>query len=107
MGLIFPQSVQDALPAIASFLDSPEPLLRERTVNALGRIRRGRYSVIEPYGTGLFHIASDEEPKVRLSFIWAAEIIATNHSQNREYFLFVDVAIGSAVSTDSVPAFHR
>ncbi len=81
--------------------------MRERTVNALGRIGRGRYSVIEPYGTGLFRFASDEEPKVRLSFIWAAENIATNHSQNREYFLFVDVAIGSAVSTDSVPAFHR
>ena len=38
MGLSYPQSVQDAVPAIASFLDSPEPLLRERAVNALGRI---------------------------------------------------------------------
>ena len=38
MGLAHPMSVQDAVPAIASFLDSPEPLLRERAVNALGRI---------------------------------------------------------------------
>ena len=49
MGLIYPQSVQDTVPAIASFLDSPEPLLRERAVNALGRIGRGSYPVIEPY----------------------------------------------------------
>ena len=78
MGLLFPQSVQDALPAIASFLDSPEPLLRERAVNAIGRIGRGDYSLIKPYWTNLFHFASDEEPKVRLAFIWASENIATN-----------------------------
>ena len=78
MGLIYPQSVQDAVPSIAFLLNSPEPLLRERAVNALGRIGRGSYSVIEPYWAGLFRFASDEEPKVRLSFIWASENIATN-----------------------------
>ena len=78
MGLIYPQSVQDTVPTIASFLDSPEPLLRERAVNALGRIGRGDYSLIEPYWTGMFRFASDEESKVRLAFIWASENIATN-----------------------------
>ena len=78
MGLVYPQSVQDAVPAIASLLDSPEPLLRERAVNALGRIGRGSYPVIEPYWTDLFRFACDEEPKVRLAFIWASENIATN-----------------------------
>ena len=78
MGLIYPQAAQDAVPTIASFLDSPEPLLRERAINALGRIGRGRYQVIEPYWTGLFRFASDEEPKVRLAFIWASENIAVN-----------------------------
>ena len=78
MGLVYPQSVQDAVPAIACFLDSSEPLLRERAINALGRIGRGRYQVIEPYWTGLFRFASDEEPKVRLAFIWASENIAVN-----------------------------
>ena len=78
MGLVYPQPAQDAVPTIASFLDSPEPLLRERAINALGRIGRGRYQVIEPYWTGLFRFASDEEPKVRLAFIWASENIATN-----------------------------
>ena len=78
MGFAYPRPVQDTVPAIASFLDSPEPLLRERAVNAIGRIGRGEYSFIEPYWTGLFRFASDEEPKVRLSFIWASENIAMN-----------------------------
>lgn len=78
MGLKYPESVQDAVPAIASFFDSPEPLLRERAVNAIGRIGRGSYPVIEQYWTALFRFASDEEPRVRLAFIWASENIATN-----------------------------
>ena len=78
MGLLYPQSVQDAVPVIVVFFDSPEPLLRERSVNAFGRIGRGAYSVIEPYWEDLFRFASDVEPRVRLSFIWASENIATN-----------------------------
>ena len=85
MGLAYPRQVQDIVPAIASFLDSPEPLLRERAVNAIGRIGRGEYSFIEPYWTGLFRFASDEEAKVRLSFIWASENIATNTPDIYEY----------------------
>ena len=78
MGMEYPLKVQDAVPEIVSFCDSTEPLLRERAVNALGRIGRGKYSVIEPYWMDLFRFASDEEAKVRLSFIWASENIATN-----------------------------
>ena len=78
MGLLYPLSVRDAVPAIASFCDSPFPLLRERAVNALGRIGRGDYRVIEPYWRDLFRFASDKEAKVRLSFIWASENIGTN-----------------------------
>ena len=78
MGLAYPLSVKDTVPAIASFCDSPVPLLRERAVNALGRIGRGDYQVIEPYWASLFRFASDEDAKVRLSFIWASENIATN-----------------------------
>ncbi len=47
-------------------------------MNALGRIGRANYALIEPYWLGLFRFAADEEPKVRLSFIWASENIATN-----------------------------
>ena len=78
MGLSYPQSVRDAVPAIASFCNCPVPLLRERALNAIGRIGRGDYSLIELYWPDLFHLANDEEARVRLSFIWASENIATN-----------------------------
>ena len=56
MGLAYPLSVQGAVPSIAQFLDSTEPLLWE----------------------DLFRFASDEAAIVRLTFIWASENIATN-----------------------------
>lgn len=78
MGLAFPLSVKDIVPSIAAFRDSAEPLLRERAVNALGRIGRGRYESIAPYWADLFCFAHDKESGVRLAFIWASENIATN-----------------------------
>jgi HEAT repeat protein len=78
MGLEHPDSIQNVVPDIAAFCDSSEPLLRERAVNALGRIGRADYHLIEPHWMNLFRFASDEEAKVRLSFIWASENIATN-----------------------------
>ena len=78
IGLIYPLSVQGTVPAIAAFCDSPDPLLRERAVNALGRIGRGCFLVIEPYWQDLFRFAADEAANVRLNFIWASENIATN-----------------------------
>ena len=70
--------MQDSVPAIASFCDSPVPLLRERAVNALGRIGRSDFSLIKPYWPDLFRFANDEAAQFRLSFIWASENIATN-----------------------------
>ena len=78
MGLVYPQSVKAAVSVIASFLDSKVSLLRECAVNALGRIGRGDYHVIEHYWPSLFRFANAEDAKVRLSFIWASENIATN-----------------------------
>lgn len=78
MGLKFPIAIKNSVPAIAAFCDSAEPILRERAVNALGRIGRGCYSSVEPYWAGLFRFAHDEEASVRLAFIWASENIATN-----------------------------
>ena len=89
MGLTYPQSVQDVVPDIASFYNSPVPLLRERAVNALGRIGRADYRLIEPFWEDLFRFASDEEPKVRLSFIWASENIATNTPEIYENYMSV------------------
>lgn len=76
MGLANPPEVQEAIPAIALFLDSPTPLLRSRAVHALGRIGRGSFLVIEPYWTSLFRFAADADASVRLSFVWASENIA-------------------------------
>ncbi len=78
MGFAYPQSVKQAVPAIAAFCDSTLPILRERAINSLGRIGRSSYPLIESYWAGLFRFASDPEAKVRLSFIWASENIATN-----------------------------
>lgn len=78
MGLGYPELVKDSIQDIVSFCDSPEPLLRERALNALGRIGRADYQLIEPYWKDLFRFSADEEPNVRLSFIWASENIATN-----------------------------
>ena len=78
MGLAYPAAILEYVPAIAAFCDSAEPLLRERALNALGRIGRGGFQAVEPYWTGLFRFASDKAAKVRLSFIWASENIAVN-----------------------------
>ena len=78
MGLKFPALIGEHVPRIAAFLESAEPLPRERAVIALGRIGRGDFHLIEPCWAGLFRFARDEAPNVRLAFIWASENIATN-----------------------------
>ena len=78
MGLEYPDSIKDAVSKVVPFCGSENVLLRERAVNALGRIGRGNYSLIKPFWSDMFRFASDNEPKVRLSFIWASENIATN-----------------------------
>ena len=78
MGLAFPLSVQEHVPAVAAFLDSGEPILRERAINALGRIGRGCFQSVELYWEGLFRFSHDAAPGVRLAFIWASENIATH-----------------------------
>jgi len=78
MGLAFPEAIKDSVAAIVSFIDSAEPLLRERAANALGRIGRGCFLTVEPYWENLFRLADDEDASVRLALIWASENIATN-----------------------------
>ena len=78
MGLAFPEAVGGSVAAVASFIDSAEPLLRERAANALGRIGRGCFRHVAPYWESLFRLAGDAEASVRLAFIWASENIATN-----------------------------
>ena len=78
MGLKHPSAIQTEVRAIIPLFDSESPLLRGRAVNAVGRIGRGDYHLIEPYWPAMFRFASDRDAGVRLSFIWASENIATN-----------------------------
>lgn len=78
IGLQYPEEIEPYVGRIALFLDSHEALLQERALNALGRIGRGRFASIEPYLDKMVSLARDENPKVRLAFIWASENIATN-----------------------------
>ncbi|KAG4104599.1 armadillo-type protein [Neocallimastix lanati (nom. inval.)] len=78
MGLVYPEKVKPYISEIATFMKSGENLLRERSLNALGRIGRAKFDLIEPYFENMFQLAEDECPNVRLAFIWANENIATN-----------------------------
>ncbi len=93
MGLCCPDAVRESVSAIADFLDSEEPLLRERAVNTLGRIGRGNFDLIKPYWERLFQFADDEEANVRLSFIWASENIAVNTPDPYKDYLPVYVGL--------------
>ena len=97
MGLVYPESVKAVVPVIASFCDSQVSLLRERAVNALGRIGRGDYHVIEQYWSSLFRFANDEDAKVRLSFIWASENIATNTPDIYENYMQAQSGVCSVI----------
>ncbi len=87
MGLAFPPLTEEQVSAVAALCSSAEPLLRERAINALGRIGRSCYRSIKPYWEGLFQFASDETAAVRLSFIWASENIASNTPDPYESFM--------------------
>lgn len=78
MGLQHPSRIAEYVSPISHFLNSFDPLLRERALNALGRIGRADFSLIKPYWSDLFSFAKDQAPNVRLNFIWASENIATN-----------------------------
>lgn len=89
MGLIYPREIEKHIEIIASFLDSQHALLRERSLNAIGRIGRAEFEIIKPYWAKLFELATDNDKKVRLSFIWANENIATNTPEIYKDHIFV------------------
>ncbi len=78
MGLQYPDEIELYVSQIASFLDSSVDLLRERSVNALGRIGRACFAAVKPWWDRLMSMAKDGNPRVRLAFIWASENIATH-----------------------------
>lgn len=78
MGLKYPNKIETYVNKIASFLNSPYDILRERSLNALGRIGRADFNLIKPYFDKIIDLSKDNCSNVRLSFIWASENIATN-----------------------------
>ena len=87
MGLLYPEETAPYVEKIALFLDSQEDILRERALNALGRIGRARFETVKPYWEKMFERASDDNPRVRLAFIWASENIATSTPDVYEFHL--------------------
>ena len=78
MGLHYPSLIQPYIKQIADYLRDDNPKLRERSVNALGRIGRSDKTLILPYFDTLMDMRCDTEEAVRLAFVWACENIATN-----------------------------
>ena len=78
MGLKYPQQVEAHVERIAGYLENDYPKLRERSINALGRIGRADKELIIPYFDKLMKTRKDEMGNVRLAFVWACENIATN-----------------------------
>lgn len=78
MGLVHPEEVKEYVDEIAGYMENDHPKLRERSINALGRIGRADKNLIIPYLDSLMKKRADEKERVRLSFIWACENIATN-----------------------------
>lgn len=78
MGLNYPVQVKQYVEDIADYMDDNHMKLRERSLNALGRIGRADKDMILPYFDELMTMGNDESDDVRLAFIWACENIATN-----------------------------
>ena len=78
MGLKYPMEMECHVEDIVSYLDDDNPKLRERSVNAIGRIGRADENLIIPYLDKLMKMRYDESENVRHAFIWACENITTN-----------------------------
>ena len=78
MGLNYPNEIEEYLSDIVGYLEDDDSKLRERSVNALGRIGRADKNLIVSYMDKLMKMRYDKSENVRHAFIWACENIATN-----------------------------
>lgn len=69
MGLQYPDRAKPYIKKIVSFLNSTYDLLRERSLNALGRIGRADFNLIKHYFDKIIDLSKDNCSNVRLSFI--------------------------------------
>ena len=77
MGLLYPQEVELYIGDIAGYLEDDHPKLRERSVNAIGRIGRADKNLIIHHLDKLMDMRLDESENVRHAFVWACENIAS------------------------------
>lgn len=77
MGLKYPEEIERHVENIASYMKDADSKLRERSVNAVGRIGRGNEKLIIPNLKILMEMRHDECENVRHAFIWACENIAS------------------------------
>ena len=110
MGLIYPGEVKEYIDNIAAYIENEHPKLRERSVNALGRIGRADKNLIIPYFDKLMKTREDESEYVRLSFVWACENIATNapelFCEKLEFFYNMIFDSGDKVRMESPEMFR-
>ncbi|WP_405297096.1 HEAT repeat domain-containing protein [Methanobrevibacter sp.] len=77
MGLIYPEKIEGYVADIVSYMDSDDSKLRERSVNAIGRIGRADKNLIIHHLDKLMDMRLDESENVRHAFVWACENIAS------------------------------
>ena len=76
MGLQYPEEIEPYVASIATFLDSQDDILRERSLNALGRIGRTRFESVKHYLDCLQWLAeNDPHPVVRIHSAGAIRVI--------------------------------
>lgn len=75
MGLLYPEKVSRYVPQIAELMNSREDLIKERTVNALGRIGRADYNLIKPYWEKMLTFADADSPRIRLALFGLQRIL--------------------------------
>lgn len=78
MGLEHPVEIEPHIQNIAGYLDDVNPKLRQRSVNALGRIGRANANLVIAYMGRLMEMKDDGSANVRHAFVWACENIAVN-----------------------------
>jgi len=77
MGLRHPKEIEGYVGGIVGYMDNDDSKLRERSVNAIGRIGRADKNLIIPHLDKLMDMRLDEYENVRHAFVWACENIAS------------------------------
>lgn len=77
MGLRHPKEIEGYVEDIVSYMDNDDSKLRERSINAIGRIGRADKNLIISHLDKLMGMRLDESENVRHAFVWACENIAS------------------------------